>query len=187
MIDHGSRCIFIHQRKAAGSSIISAFGFTLADPEWHKYNDGVLSRDWQTRPAEERQYFVFSAVRNPFDRLISAWRYLGSTRDLPLLQVLLDPPSKGHDYRHFSRSQVSLIRDPRSGKLITDDLIRYEQCQQDFDRIRRRLGLTPLKLPIMNVSNRHSDYRVYFDDRTRELAESMFKDDLITFGYRFDL
>lgn len=186
MIDHEHRCIFIHQRKVAGTSIISSFGFTQNDPGWHKYNDGVLSRDWRDRPAEERRYFVFSAVRNPFDRLISAWRYLKSTRDRPLLDVLLNPPREGHDFRHLTRTQVSLLREQKSRKLITDDLIRYERCQEDFDRVRRRLNLPPFRLPVMNVSNRGPDYRIYFDTQTRALAEEMYMEDLLTFGYRFD-
>ncbi len=41
MISHKYRCIFIHQRKTAGSAIITSFGINLEQPEWHTFNEGV--------------------------------------------------------------------------------------------------------------------------------------------------
>ena len=92
MIDHRHRTIFIHQRKCAGSSIIEAFQTRRHSLEWDAYNDGVLTLNWSWR---DRSYFVFSAVRNPFDRLVSGWKYLKGTRERTLLDVLKNPPAKG--------------------------------------------------------------------------------------------
>ena len=185
MIDVERRCIYIHQRKTAGSSIISAFGLTPQQQAWHRFNDGVAGDAWKQRSDQERGYFVFSSVRNPFDRLISAWLYLPETRDRPLLDVLLDPPRKGHAHRHLTRPQVALLRDPESGSLVTDDLIRFETRQADFDRICMRVGLPPRPLPHLGAGKRNRDWRGYFDARTRALAEALFHEDLATFGYRF--
>jgi hypothetical protein len=185
MIDHAHRCIFIHQRKAAGCSIISSFGLTPADQAWHRCNDGVLDKSWRRRTAEERRYFVFSAVRNPFDRLVSAWRYLESTKRRTLLEVLMDPPREGHDFRHLTRPQVALLRDPETGRLVTDDLIRYERLDEDFARIRETLGLAQAPLPALNRGERQRDYHFYFDDRTRALAAELFREDLDAFGYAY--
>jgi hypothetical protein len=44
MISHRYRCIFVHQRKCAGTSIIRAFGLGPEHPDWHVANDGVLAR-----------------------------------------------------------------------------------------------------------------------------------------------
>jgi hypothetical protein len=184
MLDHTHRCIFIHQRKAAGSSIISAFGYTSADEAWHTYNNGVLTTDWDERPAG---YLVFSAVRNPFDRLISSWKYLKAYQDRSLREVLENPPRKGHDFRHLTRPQVAMLKHPGTGQLVTDDLVRYESAQADFDRICTRIGKVPITLPRSNVNHgRERDWRSYYDDHTRELAASRFRDDLETFGYSFD-
>ncbi|MDB5972997.1 MAG: chondroitin 4-O-sulfotransferase [Hydrocarboniphaga sp.] len=187
MIDVERRCIYIHQRKTAGSSIISAFGLTPKQEAWHRFNDGVTGEAWKRRSEEDKRYFVFSSVRNPFDRLISAWRYLPETRERPLLDVLLDPPRKGHAYRHLTRPQVALLRDPESGALVTDDLIRFETRQTDFDRVCARIGLAPRPLPHLGAGQRDGDWRGYFDARTRALAEAMFGEDLATFGYRFEI
>lgn len=182
------RCIFIHQRKVAGTAIKLAFGVTKRtglfnlrkNPEWNLYNDGVLSPEWRDRP----DYFVFSAIRNPFDRLISAWRYLESTRDRPLLEVLQNPPREGHDYRHLTRPQVDTIR-TEDGSMVTQFLLRYETLQSDFEMLSRIVGMGNAVLPIVNRSERVSDYRQYFDSETRAIAERMFREDLEAFGYEF--
>ena len=163
-------------------SIITALGHSPDEPEFHRFNDGVLSPDWAQR---DPSYFVFSAVRNPFDRLVSSWKYLRSTRDRPLLDCLRHPPSEGHDYRHFTRPQIDILRDPASGLLITDDLIRYERVQQDFDRICDRTGKPRQPLPHLNASARPRGYRDHFDTETRRLAEHMFAEDIAIFDYEF--
>jgi chondroitin 4-sulfotransferase 11 len=182
MIDHRHRIIFIHQRKVAGSSIMTSLGHSPKRPEWHRFNDGVLSPDWAQR---DTSYFVFSAVRNPFDRLISSWKYLKSTCDRTLLDVLRAPPLEGIDYRHLTRPQIAILRDLESGMLVTDDLIRFERLQQDFDRICDRIGRARRPLDHINASNRMAGYRYHFDAETRHLAERMFAEDLSVFGYEF--
>jgi chondroitin 4-sulfotransferase 11 len=185
MIDHDRRVIFIHQRKVAGMSIMAAFGFHVENPDFHRFNDGALSAEWRGRDERERSYFVFSAVRNPFDRLISGWKYLEAARERPLLDVLLHPPGEGHDYRHFTRPQIAILRDQSTGALIVDDLVRFENLQADFARICDRLGTPHRRLPHINASKRQLGYRDYFDERTRRMAEEMFAADLAAFGYDF--
>ena len=190
MIDHNYRTIFIHQRKVAGISIAVAWGHTEEDikdlgNDFNRFNDGVLSWDWGARSEIEKSYFVFSAVRNPFDRLISSWKFLESTRHRPLLDVLQDLPRQSPDYEHLTRPQIAILREPTSAKLVVDDLIRYESLQQDFDRICNRIGRPQMILPRANIGERESGYRQYFDAQTRRLAEDLFAEDLEIFGYTF--
>lgn len=94
MICHEYKCIYIHQRKAAGSSIIREFGILPDQKDWHLFNEGTLSFSqrhghWQDRP---RDYLVVTSVRNPWDRFVSAWRYLPHFRDLALADALRSLP-----------------------------------------------------------------------------------------------
>jgi hypothetical protein len=166
-------------------SLLAAFGKLPHQNEFHLYNDGVLSPEWRVRREREQSYFVFSAVRNPFDRLISSWKYLRSTCARTLLDVLRQPPQQGHDYRHFTRPQIAILRDATSGSLVTNFLVRFEHLQDDFDVLCDRLGKSRAVLPHVNATQRQRDYRQYFDLETRQLAEAMFAEDIATFGYEF--
>lgn len=184
MIDHTYRCIFIHQRKAAGTSIMTAFGKQPKSLEWDRHNNGVLGSAWDTRPEIERGYTIFTVVRNPFDKLISAWKYLGKTKRRSLEEVLTSPPLRGHAYRHLTRQQIELIREP-SGHIVCDEIIRFEALQEGFDRVCDRIGKPRTTLGWLNTSKRTRDYRSYFSPETREIAERMFADDLKAFDYSF--
>lgn len=180
MISHDSRCILVHQRKCAGTSIKEAFGLTSAHPDWHAYNDGSLDPEFENRPAD---YLVFSVVRNPWDRFVSGWKYCKSTRGRSLKEVLLDPPREGHDFRHLTRPQHEILFHS-DGRAVFDMLLRYESLQEDFDSLCVRLG-KPLQVLRQSNTGSHAPYRDYFDDETRELLEKRFARDIELFGYAF--
>jgi len=180
MIDHTYRCIFIHQRKTAGMAIIQSFGLTGRDPDWHVFNNGTLSGGWYRRP---KNYFVFAVVRNPFDRAVSSWRYLPEMRRKSLYRALKTCPRDDYSlHSHFTRQQVETLTE--DGRLVTDALIRFENLQADFDAVCDQIGKPRVLLPVVNASRR-GDYLSAFDWKARRLAESVFRDDLATFGYEF--
>ncbi|HYJ86606.1 MAG TPA: sulfotransferase family 2 domain-containing protein [Pyrinomonadaceae bacterium] len=180
MISHTNECIFIHQRKCAGCSIINAFDFTTADPEWHFMNDGLLSPEYLSAPAG---YFRFSIVRNPWDRFISGWKYCASTRERSLHDVLANLPREGHDYRHVTRPQHEILYD-ENGNLIVDYLMRFESLQQDFDKVCDIIGKPRLVLGHHNRGVR-THYSDYFDEDSRRIFLRHFARDVELFGYEY--
>lgn len=180
MISHKYKCIFIHQRKCAGMSIVSTFGFDSSDRESHFMNDGLLSPEYESAPAG---YFRFSVVRNPWDRFVSGWKYLPATRDRSLRDVLTNLPREGRDYRHLTRPQHTILYD-ENGRLIVDYLMRFESLQHDFDEVCKIIGKPTRRLPQVNSTNR-SPYIEYFDDETREMFQRHFGRDIELFGYEY--
>lgn len=181
MISHAHRCIFIHQRKCAGSSIKQAFGFKYHDEDRNYATDGVLSPEFAERP---RDYLVFAVARNPWDRFISGWRYCRSTQNRSLIDVLENPPLEGHDYRHLTRPQHAVLFDD-AGQAVFDVLLRYESLQPDFDALCDRLKMPRVRLPVVN-KKAHAHYSQYFDDESRALFEQAYADDIKRFGYSFE-
>jgi hypothetical protein len=180
MICHTYKCIFIHQRKCAGCSIIQSFGFEPGDPEWYYMNDGVLSPGYESDPSG---YFRFSVVRNPWDRFVSGWKYLSATRHRSLRDVLANLPRDGADYRHLTRPQHTILYD-ENGRLIVDYIIRFESLQQDFDEVCKIIGKPEGKLPQVNQGSR-GPYTDYFDQESREMFLRHFGRDIELFRYEY--
>ena len=71
MISHKHKCIFLHVPKAAGTSIERFL--REIDPE---IPQKVLRKRGFSRFLNDHpDYFVFSFVRNPYDRFVSAWKW----------------------------------------------------------------------------------------------------------------
>ena len=187
MICHRYKCIFIHQRKTAGQSIMRSFGLDSGRPEWHMFNGGLSAREpgWEAKARLYDDYLVFAVVRNPWDRFVSGWSYLKSTRRRSLLDVLREPPREGHDYNHLTRPQHAILFDAE-GRLVADHLIRFERLQEGFDAVCDRIGRPRTTLPHVNATP-HAHYREHFTDaQTRRLFDDRFGADVRTLGYAFD-
>lgn len=186
MISHTYKCIFIHQRKCAGTSIIRSFGLTPKNPEWHTFNNGTKSdapESWSVAEEKYSEYMVFSVVRNPWDRFVSGWKYCPSTRDREIIDVLRNLPEEGHDYRHLTRLQSEILY-RSSGASAFHVLLRFEALQQDWNRLCLKIGKPITILPHLNAT-RHTHYREYFNWEAKRLFENHFGEDIEKFGYVF--
>ena len=71
MISHKHKCIFLHIPKAAGTSIERFLRGT--DPEIPEKTP--RQRGFSRFLNDHPDYYVFSFVRNPYDRFVSAWKW----------------------------------------------------------------------------------------------------------------
>lgn len=71
MISHKHKCTFIHIPKAAGTSV-ERF---LRDTDPDIPTKVLRKRGFSRFLNDHLDYYVFSFVRNPYDRLISAWKW----------------------------------------------------------------------------------------------------------------
>ncbi len=125
----------------------------------------------------------FTVVRNPWDRLVSGWRYVAADR--PLRELLLNLPERTdrHRWHHVTRTQSEFLVD-ESGRLIPDHILRFESLQEDMNRFCESVGLTPIPLPHVNRTSRQ-EYRAYYDDETRGMVADLFRRDIELFGYEY--
>ena len=172
---------------------------------------GLLTR------AEARGLFTFCAVRNPFDSLVShyvklrtqrrqeaatdpgswvnrqpgALRSVETASELSFSEWLRERYVGTGSWRHPWWKLRHRTAPPHHlyGPYVrdSDEILRFEHLQEDFDRIAGRLGATgPLEIPRVNATAaRDRDYREYYDDGSRRLVETLFAPDLERFGYRF--
>jgi len=188
MISHQHKCIFVHQLRCGGTSVIRALGLRSPDePDWHYANHGVLAPEFYARPAG---YFTFSTVRNPWDKFVSAWLHSGWThcekiRHLPLRALLTNLPQEGSAYRHVTRLQRDILYDA-SNKLAVDFLMRFETLDADWRRVCEHVGMPYSPLPHHNKNEQRRPYWEYFTSSVdRDLFWRHFQRDLDTFDYEF--
>lgn len=199
--DH-HRCIFVHIPKAAGMSICrSLFGnlagghATLADYQI------ILAQ------AEYEGYFKFSFVRNPWDRVFSAYHFLkhgGATEydrqwapNIACYETFEDFIRHGlttpvmRRKLHF-RPQHRFLTVPFEQGIGVDFIGFFENIEQDFEIIKRSLGLK--HNPELKHENRttrqghqnYRDYRDFYSDETRDIVARYYRRDIELLGYDFD-
>lgn len=198
------KCIFVHIPKAAGSSIKQALGMRGAGhPLWTVYANA--------HPREWHDYFKFTVVRNPWDRLVSAYSYAQMERSYWHDAQLQPHPDyellKGLDFQEFCLFLKKNAHLLKSGSLlkheswfqqylwvaqeenkqirtIVDRVLRYENLDVHFPMLMAELGISSVVLPHVNRSDRGS-YRDYYDAESRQIVADIYEVDIKLFGYEF--
>jgi chondroitin 4-sulfotransferase 11 len=204
MVSHDHQCIFTHVPKTAGKSIRYLFGLPEFEHQ-HKADCRNVEYGFGHRRlfefANEKYfagYFKFAFVRNPFDRIVSAYFYLDNGGCNPIDERFRQEhlaPYKG-DFAAFVEDLSKLVAAPHfqpqavwlcdnRGKLLADFIGRYESLQRDASVICTRLGLSFRNLPVLNAS-KHNFYGSYYDDATKRRVAQAYGEDLELFCYRFD-
>jgi hypothetical protein len=192
------RCIFVHVPKVAGLSIVAAlFGLANSDPRQPGHRAAWEYRWYDSK--RFRQYFKFGFVRNPYDRFLSAFRFLqrGGLNDSD--RRYMEEYISGHRavddfvsrlqkdtsfrrralvYPHF-RLQADYLCGG-GGNVLLDFVGRYECLRGDFVIVRDRLG-TGGNLPWVNQSN--PSFRDDLGSAHRRFLWKIYKRDFQTFGY----
>lgn len=164
----------------------------------------------ELNPAVFQNYFKFSVVRNPWDRLVSEYNFQRN-KDRPKkdklhifdergakrgfaewVRVAFNDPCRYQpkDWAadvsaHIHRWSPQLDWISMNGRIAVDFVARLENINQDFQEIRNRIGLPPATFPHSNAKW-HRHYSHYYDPATRDLAAEYYARDIEAFGYRFE-
>ena len=190
------KAIFVHIPKCAGISVVkSLFGdFDCGHTNLRRYQIMFA-------PEEFHRYFKFTIVRNPYDRLVSAFFFMKkgginagdkSWADRKFAQFdTFESFVKGWVNRynvmralHF-RPQTEFLK-AANGKLGLDFTGYLENIEADFAHIAAKLGVQATLIETNRNASREKDYRQYYTDETRAIVAKVFADDLKLLGYTFD-
>lgn len=196
-----NKCIFVHIPKAAGVSVCRGLFYNLAGGHNNiAYYQLAFSKN------EFETYFKFTFVRNPWDRLFSAYNFLkkGGLNDSDK-NWALDNLSEYSNFDDFVKGwltnsniyssihfipQYKFLCLPNSNELKVDFLGFFENIQNDFDYITSQLTLShqpSLKHENMTRTNgKKIDYREFYTDETRKIVSEVYKKDIELLGYNFD-
>jgi len=145
-------------------------------------------------------YFVFSFVRNPFDRLVSCYESKYH-RDIAIKKPYLTYKyylfgiiSKDLGFEHFIkticriprrlaekhfRSQYASLY--RRGKCVADFVGKFESLETDYEPIRQKYGFAPLEH--YNKTGK-SNWMDYYTPKIAKIVYRKYRKDFETFGYQ---
>lgn len=192
IINEESKIIFIHIPRTGGTSVRELFDFplwghqcfasSLKEQLGHKYNE----------------YFKFTIVRNPWDRMVSYYHFL---KDDPIGTKYSYPGGLADDesfkswiMRRFGPgSQIHPNGDyytkkwlgDYDGNILVDHIIKFENFEEELQPILDKYELNK-PIPHLNKSIREP-YQEYYDDESKEIVRENFAKDIILFGYKFSV
>ena len=221
MLSHQHKTIFVHIPKCAGQSVESAFltdvGLTWETraPLLLRANDDprlgpprlahLLAADYVRCGHVDAQvferYFKFAIVRDPWSRAVSLYRHL--QLNMPFAGFVshwLPRQFAGRgDQFWFVRPQADFLYG--EGKLLVDQIVRFENLASEFPAAAQRAGLKS-PLPRVNASanaprkktggllakvwkrhENHEDWRAYSTPALREAIGALYAEDAKLLGY----
>lgn len=207
LVSDSHQFIFVHIRKAAGSSIrdtLSPLSISVAknlkakikskvlriEKNYHKYSYREHSPISHAKnlmtPQLFDSYFKFAFVRNPYTRLISEYEFIRRRPDhgrhKTVIKMTFDQYIK-YQSKRFDAHQINMLAD-KGGNLQMDFIGRFENLHEDW-------AFVCDKLQIMNAELSHRkkaskvNYKDYFNPESIELVAKLWKKDLQTFNYQY--
>jgi hypothetical protein len=187
MISHEHKAIIVHIPKTGGTSIENALKMSKSHG---RHLMGVVGR---TKYKVWNEYYKFSFVRNPWDRMVSIFHYykLGKEpENKPIRDILKDVDfnqfitniSKHSWLKELLVPQKAWITD-ENGEILVDFVGRFENYKEDSEKVLAKLGVDK-PIPHDRKSER-GDYKSYYNDNTIEIVRELFKEDIEFFNYKY--
>jgi hypothetical protein len=210
VISYEQKCIFVHIPKTGGTSIEDVvwgsnreartekqLWMGLVRPGYNKYQTGGLQHLLATQIRTEvgqsifDDFFKFSFVRNPWDKVVSQFLYMQKRADLRE-RIGMEEGSSLKQYLRLIEKvehvqwyeQWRFITD-ESGHTMVDFVGRFENFAADVQSVLRKLGIVCNQLP-HEMRGVRSHYRDYYDQESRDMVASLYQRDIDSFGYTFD-
>ena len=176
---------FVHINRTGGRSVAEALD--IRGKAGH-----CTVRDDKFRRHHAPGCFVFTFVRNPWDRVHSQYVFrcprdlrgdrVGFAEWIQLTYRQRDPTYFLWGERLYA-NQVDWITG-EDGRIQANFIGRFENLQEDFATVCERIGIRATALPHVGRTNKES-YKSCYDPESRRIIEECFHKDIEKFGYRF--
>jgi hypothetical protein len=196
MICHKHKCIFIHIPRCGGTSM----EISITGKNWWRVERStkhlIASTAQKIYKPYWNDYFKFSFVRNPWDRMVSMSKFskfygvdldngnINISKYLKKFpQIEVDPRSKSKDDK-FEPIKNAVYLNILNVEL--DFVGSFENINEDFEFVCESIGEAPFSLVNDNWHQlKHKHYTEYYDDKTRQIVSEKYAKDIEHFGYEF--
>ena len=205
MISHRYKCIFVHIPKTGGSTIENMIwsardktpenlwmGFIS---EYHnEYQTGGLQHLLASQIENKigklvfNEYFKFTMVRDPFEKLLSQYRYMSKRKDLRNFIGMTENTCLNGYLDLITRKlhvqweqQYRFILDDNGEKLV-DSILRFENFESEVESTLEHLGVNYAHIRHDNKSPVNYNGCSYERDSYERVAE-LYRNDFLIFDY----
>jgi len=187
MYNHNKKLVFVHVPRTGGTAIKNSLGgFRKPGVGYHE--------NWETikaaNPKAWENYFKFSVVRNPWDRVYSIYSYY---KNSPRQRTGVKPRELPDMFEDFvwdlSRYLGILGLNYNQCEYIGDELnfvCRFENLRNDFKYMCKLAGVTPVReFERKRESRRDPNYTNVYNSQLEYIVESYFAEDIEKYGYEY--
>ena len=182
IVNDEKKFIFMRAGKVAGTSVLNAFRSAGVDFFYSEKHPDRYQKWFQSVDDDLlNEYFIFSVVRNPFDRFVSSARYL----KIPV-QDLADHFDKHVQDEIVYLHTLPLFQYTHIGEqLFADYICRVESLQFDLNQVFDYLGIAREELSVSNRSNRKG-YQHYYNQDLKDRVSALYREDIAFYGYSYE-
>lgn len=215
LVSHRKKFIFTKTVKTAGTSVESYFEkYCMPEGEWvesgpreeYVSETGIIGyrgakkpgKTWQGHMSAQRirdligpetwqDYFKFTVVRNPFDKLVSGYYLFVRQKVIAIDEGLSDI----ENFRRWIQGG-GVINDRDKylidGEECVDYFIRYEKLQEGIEEVCNRLSISydPSSIPEFKKGIRSHEFTIseFYDEKTARMVEDKYAWEMERFAYR---
>ena len=208
LISDTHKFIFVHIRKAAGSSIRDTLEpLSIQKPtdvlskiksrilhiekDYHKYAFRQHSDITMVKKIMPKElfdtYFKFAFVRNPWKRLVSEFEFIKRRPDHGRHKKVIKMTFTEYiiyQAKRVDAHQINMLAD-KDGILQMDFIGKFENLQEDWNYICDKIGVKNKQLSHRKKATK-VDYDNYYNGDNKEVIAKLWKKDIDTFGYKYE-
>lgn len=207
-VSHKYRYVFVELPQTASSAV----GLELLEnysAENFKEKHALYREFSKTANNEEKDYFVFSSIRNPMDVVVSKYlKYLNNHHNYHSkkrrilngrLDRIISPIRENNRYKWIQKNNATFDQFfekyyswPYTNWSVVehhkfDYVMRFEDTENDFKKVLKKINIPLVReLPIRNKTENKREAHTYFEsERSREKAQYIFGPFMQLWGYTF--
>jgi hypothetical protein len=212
MISHKHKCIFIHIPKCAGSTIDHLLIHNKK--KWRRH-DRSNFKNIHGSPfcyphrrfiKNNPDFFIFTSVRNPWDRAVSSFFYSSSmskTKHKKEYRIKASKYEMNNEkpFQNFIKDSRKLISKAanRSSEWVKQSaylrrnfdynkVIRFENFEVEAKEVLNKLSIEVESLPRIRKSHQRQGehYSLFYDDDSMNIIGEIYKEDINSLSYSFE-
>ena len=217
-ISHDHKFVFLSLPRSASLSIrrfldpysdiksIKLADVTESSPFWHHTKAKRAQEIFSERGWKWSAYKTFCLVRNPYDRLVSAYKkrweknygvhvtgnYISDLKSIVRDAFLKRPSFESYVHQNDPRKGYSISIEEFAhdgcGQMLVDNVLKFENLPKNVIKYAEtELGLEVSKrrLKHLHKSNRKVEYKKWYNEKTKQILQKKYKMEINKFEYEF--